>query len=87
MEALQEYETALRFRNAQEEILEAFQGLLREFGDYCERNGMQIPEPEKYRRILAASIALLQSQASPVAQRPFKSPSDATAPLDPSTTL
>ena len=62
--ALQEYETALHFRESQEEILEAFQGLLREFMAYCKRNGLVIPDPEKYHRILAKSVSLLESQAS-----------------------
>ena len=53
------------FRKKQEEILEAFQGLLREFIDFCERNGMEIPERGTYMRILSRSIDLLESQDSP----------------------
>lgn len=79
--ALQEYEMALRFRKSQEEILEAFQGLLREFMDYCAGHGYAIPDPEKYRRILGRSIALLESQASPEMLHPSKSPEDDTEPL------
>jgi phosphate uptake regulator len=63
--ALREYEVALRIRKSEEEILEAFQGLFREFMDYCEKNGMDIPDRQRYLRILGRSIDLLEARASP----------------------
>ena len=62
LEAAKEYEAALRFKRQYEELLEGFCGLIREFMNYCEKNGVPIPEKDAYLRMTRKGEALVLSR-------------------------
>jgi len=76
LEALEEYRKALLFKKGYEDILEAFQGLPREFIDYCERNGMEIPERETYLRVLQQATRLIEGRVPTALKQPNETTDD-----------
>jgi hypothetical protein len=73
--AVQEYEAALKYKKAYEDLTHAFVGLFKEFMRYCKTNGIEIPDQQTYERIVGNIQALILSRvASPEVKHPFKSP-------------
>ncbi len=73
LEAIREYEDALRLKKTYEEAVEVNSGLLREIVNYCEKQGLGIPS--EVRGFMMKLVGIVQA-TSPEVKHFFESPDD-----------
>jgi hypothetical protein len=81
--ALNEFETALKYKTSYEELTQGMLGLLREFLYYCDKNGVEVPDKETYYRIVsrAQDLMLAKLGADGSLQENSRQGLDRTRPL------
>jgi hypothetical protein len=65
LEAIREYQEAIRARENYEELTEVFTGIVHEIIEYCEENGIPLAKKAKYLRILSKAEKTILSQLPP----------------------
>jgi|GEM_PF-6345894 len=60
--ALNEFQTALNYKTAYEELTQGMMGLLQEFIHYCDKNRVEVPDKETYYRIVSRAQDLMMAE-------------------------
>jgi hypothetical protein len=78
--ALNEFESALKYKKVYEELTHGFLGLVKEILRYCEKNRIAIPDEATYYRITVHAQSLILSRVTPAVKHQRRTPEDEAEP-------